>query len=502
MKNFSIILFSVCLFATVTNAQYLDNTIRLSQNIPGGTARATGMGGAFGALGGDFYSLSVNPAGLGVYRTSELTFTPELFINQTETKYGENHSVKTDNASNLNMNNVGFVYSSGNRPYQPVTINFAIGYNKINNYNQNLTFNGINSQNSLNDRATDFANMDGLNNAYFQNLFWEGYLFDYDSISNSYYIDNKTFPLPVDQTKTIERSGKVNEWNIALGFNFDYKFYLGASLNLYSPSFTEKSSHKEYNFEWEDTDFIYEEEYEMNGLGVSAKIGAIYVPVTALRIGLSYHLPTYYNIDEKYTSRLYSSIHPDGPQWIYPVDRDGYRLDYNSYNYKIQTPSKTVGSVAGLIGKYLLLSSDIEYINYEKMELKGGGFSAENSDIKSIFDKAVNLKIGAEARLGQLRIRGGLSYIDTPYKEENENSNSFFSNTIKGIVQTSAYTGDYHIYSFGIGYRGEKFYIDLAQTFSLFENKYNLYSFADKNNLAAVNTDTYRTMLTIGFRFE
>ena len=32
------------------------------------------MGGSFGSLGGDFSNLSFNPAGIGLYQNSELTF--------------------------------------------------------------------------------------------------------------------------------------------------------------------------------------------------------------------------------------------------------------------------------------------------------------------------------------------------------------------------------------------------------------------------------------------
>ena len=38
----------------------------------GGTARFMSMGGAFTALGGDISTLSQNPAGIGVFRTSEM----------------------------------------------------------------------------------------------------------------------------------------------------------------------------------------------------------------------------------------------------------------------------------------------------------------------------------------------------------------------------------------------------------------------------------------------
>ena len=52
-----------------------------------GTARSGGMGNAFGALGGDFTSVSINPAGLGVYRSGELSITPTFGQTKIESSY-------------------------------------------------------------------------------------------------------------------------------------------------------------------------------------------------------------------------------------------------------------------------------------------------------------------------------------------------------------------------------------------------------------------------------
>ena len=63
-------------------AQNVDDALRYSQVFYGGTARFMSMGGAFTALGGDLSSLSQNPAGIGVFRASEMSVTPQLnYIN-------------------------------------------------------------------------------------------------------------------------------------------------------------------------------------------------------------------------------------------------------------------------------------------------------------------------------------------------------------------------------------------------------------------------------------
>jgi hypothetical protein len=76
MKKILCFLFSALSLAAV-HAQTASDALRFSY-IPqyGGTARTVGVGGAMGALGGDFATISMNPAGLATYRMSEFTYSP------------------------------------------------------------------------------------------------------------------------------------------------------------------------------------------------------------------------------------------------------------------------------------------------------------------------------------------------------------------------------------------------------------------------------------------
>ena len=47
------------------------DAFKYSQTELNGTARYLGMGGAFGALGGDISAMNTNPAGLAIYKSSE-----------------------------------------------------------------------------------------------------------------------------------------------------------------------------------------------------------------------------------------------------------------------------------------------------------------------------------------------------------------------------------------------------------------------------------------------
>ena len=50
-----------------------------------GTARFISMGGAFTSLGGDISSMTQNPAGLGIYRKSDIGLTFDVSIRNYKT---------------------------------------------------------------------------------------------------------------------------------------------------------------------------------------------------------------------------------------------------------------------------------------------------------------------------------------------------------------------------------------------------------------------------------
>ena len=80
----SIIIFAVILSSITLKAQVASDALRYSY-IPqyGGTARAMGVGGSMGAIGGDFSTLSTNPAGLATYRSGEFIFSPSFHGSKT-----------------------------------------------------------------------------------------------------------------------------------------------------------------------------------------------------------------------------------------------------------------------------------------------------------------------------------------------------------------------------------------------------------------------------------
>ncbi len=62
-------------FATLTQAQTLDDALRYSENFPLGTARSLGVSNSMSALGADYSAVSSNPAGLAAFRRNDFSLT-------------------------------------------------------------------------------------------------------------------------------------------------------------------------------------------------------------------------------------------------------------------------------------------------------------------------------------------------------------------------------------------------------------------------------------------
>ena len=130
---------SVCLLILVmlnVSAQDATDALRYSQTSPTGTARFAAMGGAFGALGGDFTTLSFNPAGLGFYRSNEVSFSPSLYNSNSTANYLG--TTKKDSKLNFNFGSLGivktYVKNKGGSTFGWLNFNFAVGYNRLNSF--------------------------------------------------------------------------------------------------------------------------------------------------------------------------------------------------------------------------------------------------------------------------------------------------------------------------------------------------------------------------------
>jgi hypothetical protein len=479
-KLISLVIIITCI--STAQGQYVADAIRYSQNFPTLTARSMAMGGAFTSLGGDFSSAYINPAGLGLYRKSEFLFSPGLGYSKTKSEYlGQKND---DYKYQFILGSVGYVGTYNSKKDKGlVSASYAIGYNRINNFNNISYIRGENNQNSLVDYFWD--NAEGKDpealDPFYERLAFDAYVIDTipgSDFGYGYVVEN----LPVTQRKVIETKGGTGDWSFAFGLNFNNALYFGMGLGIYNLNFNQTTTHSE--FDERDindfTSFHFTEKLDVEGIGINMNMGMMVRLMKIMRIGASLHLPTYYRIEESYRNSMYSEF-DDG---FIPTDLIGDIYAEGTFKYKLNTPLKLQGGASIQLGKVGIVAADVEYIDYSGMRLHERDvyydFSESNRTIEDVYRPVLNLKLGGEVRLDNLSIRLGGGYYPSPYVSGELNKNASY-----GELTT------------GLGYRNSNFFFDLGFSALMHEEKYVLYY----DNVSTLTQQKYRFIATMGFRF-
>jgi len=480
MKRIINLIIALLAISAVTFAQNQVDALRYSQNFYGGTARYMGMGGAFGALGGDFSCLSFNPAGIGIYRSSEMTITPTLYFGKTKAGYlGQTIS---DFKYNFNLNNFGIVisYTEDGDGYGWKGVNLGFGYNRLNNFHNNVLLEGVNNNSSMADYFLNNAN--GTNydelSPFSTGLAWYTYVIDTFPGSTNQY-SSAVSSYGQTQRKTIHTEGSIGEYVIALGANYSHKLYLGATIGIQDIYYEENSVYTETantDTIGDFTSFDFQQHLQTAGTGFNFKIGMLYRPVNWARIGAAVHTPTFISLEDNYYNSMSSVI----------FDQN---FDHESpkgiYNYDLTTPLRVMGSMAFIFKKYALLSVDYEFVDYTTARLRANDYSfiLENEATQTMYTATGNIRAGLELRNGPFSVRGGYGFYGSPYTSSEANSNANYS-TISG----------------GFGIKDKGFFIDIAYVYSTMSENYYLYDHADIEPVT-FDKSASRIMTTIGIKF-
>jgi len=448
-------------------AQDETDALRFSYLQPQATARSMGIGGALGALGGDFASLSINPAGIGVYRRSELTFTPSLKMNNTQGTYLSKQM--DDNSTRFNINNLGIVATSAQRGQRYErskwkSTSFGFGINRLADFSHNYTYGGYMAINPLDNSSSSGAEVFSIdankypadvNNSSASGtpayMGYQSYLLD--TTTGGRYIPVTFNTSGVNQLRSVTQKGGISELAISLGGNYEEKLMLGATLGIPVVRFkreivySEKDASGNTNNDFES--FEYRETLTTRGSGVNLKLGFIYKPVDAFRIGAAIHTPTLMTLKDEFNKSLTASTE-NFKNSLGVGGSPTTRIDAptNTYQYSLVTPWRGVISAAGVLGKYGFISVDYEYVNYSSARFYFDDADRTwqndvNSAIKSSYKGASNLRAGLEGRLDKISLRVGFGYYGSPYKNATVN-------------------GDRIELSAGIGFRTDSWFIDLG----------------------------------------
>lgn len=465
------ILPALLLLSSLASAQTVEDIVRYSTLTNTGSARSAAMGGAFGALGGDLSNLGSNPAGIGVFRKSEISITPNLNI--AKTKSGN----RATNDVSFQLGTLGGVVAFHNKNRDWRGFNFGINYTNLNNYNRTANQYVNNSPTSFTQIWADNANY-GFSDREEMALN-VGLI----TFNNETQLFEPTL-LPgeeVNQRKYIKEDGYQGEYDFSFGTNYKDKLYLGMTIGIQSIRYKYKSI---FTGKGDDANFFGLDKYNFGqylkteGVGTNFKFGLIYRPIPELRLGAAIHTPTFYSMTDDYSEDMRSEF--------YEPDDDNNRA-YESYiipyvyNYDMQTPWRAILSVATILQQKAILSIDYEYCDYTSANFSNGengedfyeiNGTGANDQIKSGLKKTHNLRAGAEYRFNSLfSLRGGYSYWGSPYKTANVPSHLKSNPKIQAA-------------SLGFGLNFGSFYCDAAYVYKFSKDITNFYYQQDPEDSA------------------
>ena len=520
------------------------------------TARSMGMGGAFTSLGADQASMSINPAGLGMYRHNDLAITPMMSMTRASTEQTLPYERNTKNR--FALGNLGIVFNVFEGSGRLVSLNLGIGYNRLADYNYNFSFRQGGGNTSIADALCMQLESGGLSVNSAGTIIQGGYS-DWDvdprywpgvAAYKTYLVDRNAqgewYPGEIGVNAVIERgtslrsTGSAGEFDLAMGANVDNKLYFGFTLGIqriyqkkeyyYGESYSYGNGNgygtgdPAVDGDGVQLDNVMQsigmtQTSIVEGAGVNFKLGVTYRPVAGLRLGLAFHTPTYYALDRRFQLAMSTiSLGPtdaeEGDYRPYESTSDSYSPEWRDEDnnaWCFTTPSRLLFGASYTFGNIGILSVDYERDWYNGIRMSSMPFQPAGPDetsyrqaSKAFFKGSNTVRVGVEVKpLPMLAIRAGYGYNGSMLKD----SETVFSDPV--IYQSNYYTA-------GLGVNFGSVYIDVAYCYTqnkmtpymlFYGNRYDLKDDSGQSDLFYTSAlyktklNRHNVALTLGFRF-
>ena len=500
-----------------------------------GTARFVSMGGAFTSLGGDLSSLSQNPAGIGIYRKSDVGLTFDISFRgyKTDTDQGSYKENQTKGFFD-NFGYVGVIPLSGAMN----SLSWGVSYNRANAFDRRFHGYNMPTETSLSNYVASFTQ--GVNST--------GMLFD-DSKKYNPYLDSNNDWLSIlaynsmiinnttsdteyaglyqngtvgDAMYDVREWGYTDEYNIDFAGNFNDVVFWGLGVGIVDMEYNRDVNYSESM----SGALIYDNKTNAlttgnagsnlynakrtSGTGANIKFGMIVRPVEALRLGFAIHTPTWLHLQHQGYGKIDANYTPDGTQDTNPTSEYTDNYDYDS---RLNSPWRFMVGASTVIGSKAIVSIDYERVAYADMKMKYQDYSsswgsnfvedkAGNEDIKSYFKAANIIRVGAEYRITpSFSVRAGYNYQTSNVRDAaKDNRTEIYT---AGTDPSYSFNNDTQNISFGLGYRYQAWYIDLAYQHTNTKSTFHAYTpFAGLRTPQADRSDSYNNIvISTGFRF-
>lgn len=545
-RLFSIGMLAMAAVAAVAQTQY--DAARFSGSELNGTARFVGMGGAMSALGADISVIGTNPAGIGLFRSHDLSLSFGFNKNVTNSNLGGTE-VK-DERTRASFDQLGFVYSTkiGNKTDLRY-FNIGFNYHKMANFNRQFSSRGNLNGSSLSWQMQDMM----LGTGAYQNQAGYDALLDAENpyTSSAYYgtpflgsmgvrtglVDDVTgndgsFGMMgwngASGDYYSREEGGINAYDFNLSFNVQDRFYFGATLGVYDVNYSRYSSYYETVLDDKGNDngsFQLNNWFTTDGAGLDLKLGVIVRPMeySPFRIGFAVHTPIWYSLNDRYTATLGTDILAFPEK--YTENLSDYYAPDASYllEYQLATPWKFNVSMGTTFSNVLAVDAEYEFANYAKARYKDAGgydLAAANGAVDKYLKNVHTFRIGMEAKFTpQFSFRAGYNYVTSPIADNSARYVPNLSTNKADYIWFDETRTDpeYHnlkarnTLTLGLGYRGKFMYADVAYKYDFYKSDFYMFddyrfsndgnSIVSRNSAAAVNHDRHQLLLTLGVKF-
>ncbi len=458
-------------------AQYQADALLYSQQHYGSTSKSMAMGGALSAVGADLSVMSVNPAGLGLFRSGHLVFSSNFIIDNTEARFSGN--TRNENRFGYTVNNIGYVWAKRNKKSAWRNISFGIAYNRMGEYRQDIVASGINNTGSILDYYVYNANHKNRYSIFREELAYNAYLLEYDTVNAEYYsfvTDEKKYG--ERQRRSQSSTGGKGEVDLSFAMNYNDLINFGATIGTQVFNHERRFRFKESDYNeilrMKDTEEVrvdpknmeYDETLQASGLGINVKAGVLITPTPYFRISAAVHSQTLTSFNEEYKTGISSSFYT-------PDDNNNYDYyqssDDNFFTWNLHQPMRFNVGAAFVLDQYKLgsfytipmtFSFEYEFVDYSKMHLKSvdADFDKENDLIRDLYRETHNLRAGMELNFGKIRLRGGYAIYPDAFASSS------------GLLENAKM-----VYSGGISFAGRAGYIDISYSIAKSPMKMYMY---------------------------
>lgn len=530
----AIVIAAVAATPIAMSAQSSIDAYSVSRNGLSGTARFQAMGGAFTALGGDLSSLHQNPAGVGIYRSSEVGFTFDIDAQKATTSAMGIAQKQTHTYADFS--NIGYIgsFSIDNEtmPY----FNVGISYNRSANFNRRYKGYVPSMETSLSNYAAYYAYglpssqllETGNYNPYMQSsadwlsiLAYNSYLISNIPGSDSSYQGLFQSTSSGDAGFEVEEKGYIDEYNIDFGGNILNTVYWGLGVGITDLNYIKNAYYGESidnacvpNSSATDlatgyADYSLYNSKQITGTGFNIKLGFIFKPINEFRIGAAIHTPTWYNMTQNYSADTDYRIGVNGQYEFTPKDHPYNYTDLAQFDWRLRAPWRFSIGAAGVLGGRAIISAEYERVAYDAMSIKTqsalGNYETDQyleTDIKNYFQAGNIFRVGAEFRLAPwISLRAGYSNESSNVKNEAfDGSIDVYSS---GTDPSYTFNNKIEHITAGVGFRYQAFYLDLAYIHKKVDSRY--YAFSNFDTYVAPQTklenSNNRFVMSIGYKF-